>query len=413
MILVGGLLCAGFGSCREEEGGQLPEQAYEQGFTGSTRVAYNGTPSHADTYRIMAYAKTGTGLMQNRYQSGSYAYDLNGDYSAVFGTIGGIVPVKVDEVTYQTTLSDEKLVRNGESGLHLTAGEYYVSMIYPCVPCYQVASGLGFLAVFDRTDKVYASQPLDKNGDGIANDPFEINVTANDQLHDVTGVVMHPLMSAIKVYLYSKFYAKADVDHTDPKTVEFTVAEISLVNAGRNGWYNPMQEIVYPNYNYAIPTEYSKDVVTSSTTTNVDELEVMDSDDTFKNKDGETITAKYVVDNAPVFPSDYRGADMGGSPYVIPMTLQLKLEDSYGLFNKASIPISIEIKRNKVYKFYINVTSEQIKIDYTTVPGDWNYIDDHNYTDLGGDLGGTLAPIRIGWSGDWNNGGGGTSQEID
>lgn len=412
MILACGLLCTGLGSCREEELVQPQEQTYEQGFTGTTRVdGITGEPEHADTYRIMAYVKDGSSKqIPNSYQYGSYAYDLAGDYSNTIGTVGTLVPVAVSTSSpYNTTLSSGKLVRNGVNGLHLTTGDYYVSMIYPCVRALY-ASGLGYLAVFNRTEKVYASQPLDKAGTGDVNTavPFEIKVTKNDELFDVTGVVMHPLMSAIKVYLYSHFYKEGA---TSSSVINFTVEEIKLVNAGVNGWYNPMQEIIYPNYNYVTSTTYSKDLVLASgSTANAEALSAQLSGSDAFVKDGETITP-YVTGNEPVFPSDYRGSDMGGSPYVIPMTLQLKLEAD-GLFNKASIPISIVIERNKVYKFYVNVTSEQIGITYSVndwVSNDWgSSTDGADYTDLGG----TLDAVSINWSGDWTTGVGGDDQVI-
>lgn len=404
MIIMLGFVCGGFSSCSQDENVQSPEQAYEQAFTGLlTRAAANGNPEHGDTYRIMAYSKTGNGLIQNTNQYGSYAYDLNGDYS-----VGSIVPVTVNNSTYQTALSNGQLVRNGANGLHLTAGDYYVSMIYPCVPVYS-ASGLGYLAVFNRTDKVYASQPLDKSGNGTMN-PFEISVSSNRQWQDAGGVVMHPLMSAISVYFYSRFYAEDDPDHTHPLSIGFTVEEIKLVNAGSNGWYNPMQEMVYPNYNYKSKTVYSKDVVTNGTE-NEEPFTALASFAEFTDKDGKSAQAKYEVINIPVFPSDYRGPDMGGSAYVIPMTLQVKLKNSSNnLFNKASIPVSIEIKRNKLYRFYINFTSEQIEIAYRVA--DWNY-QDGSYTDLGGNLGGLIDYATISWngSGDWSNSG--TNQQIE
>lgn len=404
MIIVSGLLCTGFCSCNQDENVQSPDQAYEQAFTGLlTRTASNGDPEHGDTYRIMAYSKTSNGLIQNTNQSGSYAYDLNGDYS-----VGSIVPVAVNNSTYQTSLSDGKLVRNGANGLHLTAGDYYVSMIHPCVPVHQ-ASGLGYLAVFNRTDKVYASQPLDKNGDETMN-PFEISVASNRQWQDANGVVMHPLMSAISVYFYSRYYAESDTNLANPLSIGFTVEETKLVNVGNSGWYNPMQEMVYPNYNYKSKTVYSKDVETNGTE-NEEPFTALASFASFTDKDGKPAQAKYAVETIPVFPSDYRGPDMGGSAYVIPMTLQVKLRNSSNnLVNKASIPVSIEIKRNKLYRFYINFTSEQIKIAYTVA--DWNYQDD-NYTDLGGDLGGLIDYATISWngSGSWSNSD--TNQQIE
>ncbi len=411
-VVVFGALCAALGSCTKDEGGKTPGgPAYEQGFTGVSRADVNGTgnPAHADTYRMMAYLKTGTAIMTNASNSGTYAYDLNGDYAAN-PLVGSIVPVAVNSTTYQTTLAGGLLQKDGRYAMHLTAGDYYVSMIHPAVPIYG-AGTLGNLAVFNRTDKVYTSLPLDKNGDGTADDPFEITVADNGQINDATGVVMHPLMSAIKVYFYSHFYAETDPGHTTPLSVNYTAEEIKLVNAGNNGWYNAKTDFVYPNYNYGSKTSYSMNLNPNGTA-NEEPQTVAASSATFTDRNGETVTAKYVIDNMPVMPADYRGADMGGNPYVIPMTLSVKLKDDNGLYNKASIPISIVIKRNKQYRFYINVTSEQIGIAYTVSAWDYDY-DDTNYTDLGGDLV-QYADIDIDWTpnGGWDNGGGG-NQEIN
>ncbi|MDR1503215.1 MAG: hypothetical protein LBT43_12270 [Prevotella sp.] len=408
MIIISGLLCAGFASCGENEDVQPQEQTYEYSFTGSTRAGSDGSPEHADTYRVMAYSKIGNKIITSTNQLGTYAYDLKGDYTGS-STVGSIIPVAVSTTTYQTPLVDGKLVKAGANGLHLTAGDYYVSMIHPCVPVY-TTSGLGYLAVFERADKIYASQPLDKNGDGTADDSFEINVSSNAQKHDVTGVVMHPLMSAIKVYFYSHFYAESDPDHDVPISTSFTVDVIKLVNAGNNGWYNPREEMVYPNYNYNSKTVYSKDLIVSGTQ-NEEKLITADSSDPIMTKDGKTATAMYMVDNVSVFPSDYRGSDMGGSVYVIPMTLRVELKDAADQYNRVSIPVSLKIERNKLYTFYINVTSSQIIINYSV--GGW-VEKTSDYTVVGDPDVIEYKTIDISWtnSGNWTNSGGDT-QVID
>lgn len=409
-------LCAGLSSCVNDnkELGELPaptQEPLDQGFSITTRAnEITGAPEDQDTYTLMSYTKAYTGSTttysnqitngyNNMKQYGYYAYDGTGR----IGAVGDLIPVQVSTTTYKAV--NNPFVRNQAQGQRLVGipvtgtntnnvGYYFVSIIHPAIPAYN-ASELGVLAVFNRTDDIYASHPDDRNGDGVKNDPFEITVRENMDIHNIDGseVKMYPVRAAIRAYLYSHFFVDDDPDaNPTAQSINFTVEDVSLVNAGYNGWYNPRMDMVYPNYNYTSKSVYNKDVnlPSGNPKANVDELTAVANAETIPTRfPGINATAKYLVQeevnstlqDVRVFPTDYRGEEGGGSPFVIPMTLSLKLKDSNGLFITASAPIAMVIERNKLYKFYVNVKSDQIEIQYSRSA--WNPVTG-NYDDIGG-----------------------------
>lgn len=434
-------LCAGLGSCVNDnkELGELPAPAQEpldQGFSITTRANdITGEPEDQDTYTIMSYTKAYTGStttysnqIANSYnymkQYGYYAYDGTGR----IGAVGDLIPVQVSTTTYKAV--NNPFLRNQAHGQRLVGipvtgtntnnvGYYFVSIIHPAIPVYN-ASELGLLAVFNRTDDVYASHPDDRNGDGVKNDPFEITVRENMDVHQIDGskVKMYPVRAAIRAYLYSHFYVDDNPGaNPTPQSVNFTVDEVSLVNAGYNGWYNPRMDMVYPNYNYTSKSVYNKDVnlPSGNPTANVTTL-IAEANSEIIPTRFPTIyaTAQYLVQekvnsvlqDVRVFPTDYRGEEGGGSPFVIPMTLSLKLKDNNGLPITASAPIAMVIERNKLYKFYVNVKSNQIEIQYSR--STWNPVTG-DYDDIGGTVS-DLVTVNINKSnGGWNDQPGGNT----
>jgi hypothetical protein len=185
----------------------------------------------------------------------------------------------------------------------------------------------------------------------------------------------------------------------------------TLVNAGNNGWYNPMQDIVYPNYNYTTKTTYSATLITGGNPiVNEEGLTVAEYSGTLDDQYGKAIASKkFKVDKVPVFPSDYRGVSGGGSAYILPMTLQLSVTDLANDISNSSVPVSMLIERNKLYRFFINVTSTKITVNYTVAA--WDPVTG-SYTDIG-NMPVAYKVINISWSNDdWENGGGGNGQEI-
>lgn len=404
-------------SCTKEEGGSTPDggsEAVEQAFS-FTRADGNGDPEHADTYTMISYmlgGPTSTTVdkqqIKIQYQSGYYAYDANGDYDQ-----GALIPVAVNTSSpYGTNLTGGKLTKDRAKAQKLNVmpagnnqnntGIYRTAMIHPAIPM-RNTTNLGYLAVFEQADDIWASLPDDADGSG---NPFEVRVRSNQQVHDIpAGTKLFPVKSAVKVYMYSNFYAEDDTEKNNPLSVDFTVEEMRLINSGSNGWYSARQGIVYPNYNYINRNTYSSTPAFDDMRPNYVTLTAAVTNDEIPLQGGGTAQAKYIVDKYPVFPSDYRGAEGGGLAEVIPMTLSLKLkETSSGALNNASVPIAIQIERGKCYTFYVNVTSEQIVVSYS-ISG-WDPAGE-NDDDIGGDVVDyTTVDINRGTDG-WENGGGG------
>lgn len=415
-------LSTGFCSCTKDQEGIDPVKDQElpvQDYVMTTRVDGAGAPEHGDAYTILSYTYD-LNVIRNSSsmrQYGYYAYDANGDY----GVKGSLIPVTVNTSganMYKTTLSNGKIQRNQVQGQQLVGvpltgsnstnqGFYRTAMIYPAIPVYNT-SELGYLAVYNRTDAIYASHPDDKNGDGIPDDPFIIEVRENGNVHHVDGVKMYPVTAAIKVYLYSHYYENDETKNPEQK-ITFDVEEIKLVNAGRNGWFNPATGVVYPNYNYDAlnPALYSSTVSTTNGN-NAENLSINPSVTTILTSyTGIQTTAQYETGDVSVFPTDYRGVEGGGSPYIIPMTLSLKLKDSNGLYNNASVPIALMIEKNKRYTFYVNIKSKQIEIAYAI--SDWVPAGE-NYTDIGSDVEPYLTIGINRYNGGWSTNDNGSSE---
>ena len=446
------LLCMGLAvSCsneRTEPGPQEQPQA-QQGFSGgTTRVdALTGDPQHGDAYTLVSYTTGGTTLAQNQItntqQYGYYAYDDGSSY----GTPGALIPVAIrfpatgnttppalTPPFYVPSAGTSPLVMDWTQAQQLNSipaggaanptsqGIYRTAVIYPAIPMRNTGTnGLGYLAVFERTDDVWASSP--DNADGMGT-PFQFTVTSNGQVNPLPNPTeLYPIKAAVKVWLYSEYYDEIlDPTHTTVKSQTFTIGKLWLYNTGSNGWFNARTGIVYPNYNYtpASPTNpnspannyrlsYSPTLILPAGTNNYVDMGTGTADNVTMAPDqpglpAATQTIQWTAEQT-VFPSDYRGSATGGLAQVMPMTLMLALNMGGGGVNKASVPISLVIERGKRYNFYINVKSELIEIIYNVSA--WDEVP------TTGDIGGPMmnyATIPLTYTpGPWDNGGGGSN----
>lgn len=342
--------------CAKTETGGVETQTVEPNFTLGTRgVISEDTPAHGDAFRLVAYTATGTTAS---YQA-AYAYDANGDH----GAAGDLIPVTVSTTApYGTTLQDgTTIVKDRVSGLHMAANTTYrLAMLHPAVPMSNSGTGtLGSLARFEFSDTVYASLPDDASGDGdLTDDPFEIYNGANLTVHPVPSPIkLYPLQAEIQAYFYS----------TTGRT--YTVNNVSLVDAGNNGWYNARTGIIYPNYNYTSKTSYSSSTIlpANNLTANYKDVtaDVTAQADQIPLKGGGTATSQWKLSGQPVFPTDYSGA----VSQILQMTLAVRIDMGNDAYNNAMIPITLKIERNKRYTFYIDVQSAIMSIFYNV--SDW------------------------------------------
>lgn len=434
------LLCAGLlASCVKEpaprSGGDIG-QVIDQDFSMGTRADVNGDPEHGDAYTLVSYHVGGTSstaITRNNItdsrQFGYYAYD-DGVSAGTYGVAGALIPVAIRFPVAADGLppyssppmyapSQPLLTRDRAQAQMLQAvpttglnpvnntGLYRTAVIHPAIPMYNTA-GLGFLAVFNLTDDVWASMPDDADGAGT---PFEIEVTANGQVHPLPDPTeLFPVKSAVKVWFYSEYYSDSDLGKTTPLGQTFNITTLRLLNAGSNGWYNARTGIVYPNYNYQTNwrTVYSSVNVGTAIPNYVD-LGVSVVADNVTPGPGPAGNAIQWYVESPVFPSDYRGSEGGGLVQVQPLALQLQLDIS-GAPLKATVPIAMVVERGMRYNFFINVMSELIAISYNISP--WDH-DGGSTDDIGGDMIPYLTiPIEYG-PGGWDNGGGsGGSDDI-
>lgn len=435
------LLCTVIVSCTTE---QVVEQTNtdevsEQGFSMDTRTT-SGGPQYRDAYTLVSYKVGGTSSAYiDRYQIrdplqyGYYAYD---DGSLSTNAPGTLVPVAIKfpafgDITpypvppmYAPSLGSpttaltadfsyaQKLNSVPVTGQNTTTmqGVYRTAVIHPAVPMYDaIAYGLGYLAVFERTDDVFASMPDDADGQGT---PFEIEVTSNAQVHPLPNPTnLYPIKSAVKLWFYSEYYNESDVLQEHPQEQPFTITSLKLYNVGSNGWYNARTGIIYPNYNYRnsgatnnYRTVYSSDEVGSNIPNYADLLPEIEQDNATPGPGAAGNKIQYHVET-PVFPTDYRGSEGGGPSQIKTLTLALVLQIG-SASNKASVPIALKMEKGKRYNFYINIMSEMIAVKYSVA--DWN-----NGGGGSNEIGGyTLdyATIHLEYlPTGWNNGGGGSN----
>jgi hypothetical protein len=422
-----------------------PEQpaetpAYEQEFNLGTRTDVDGSPTHGDPYTIISYNVGGTTStdiskyqIRSEQQRGYYAYDDGQLSGRPAGTLVPVAmnfpgnnnnPYTIPSMYWPTNWvsgwsSSNALVKANQQAQMLSSvpttglnpstnqGVYRVAMIHPAIPMRNTSTAnLGFLAVYGLGDDVYASSPDDADGDPLTDDPFEITVTTNREVHQLPAKTeLYPVKSEVKVWFYSEYYADSDTEQTTPKTQTFSISSLLLYNAGSNGWYNARTGIVYPNYNYGSNwrTVFSLEEIGTSIPNYVDMGESVTTDGSTPGpgKAGEPI--QYVVEQ-PVFPSDYRGVNAGGPSQVKPLTMSIVLDMGGGALNKASIPIALKMERGKRYNFYVNVMSEMIAVTYNV--SSWEDGGDDSDT-IGGDkLPYTTVELEYTPDG-WNNGGGG------
>ena len=361
----------GFGSCTREEvvgtGGK--SDAVEPVFSFSTRS--DDPPNDDDTFVLMAY-HLGASL-SNQYivtdgnQVGRYAYD---------DAKGALVPTNINTTTYAHTPGTAgNITKDGRYGLHLAAhtnvntqaGIYRIAMIHPAVTI-RGAGTLGQLATFDLEEDVWASSPDDADGDGNDDDPFEVKIITNQEVHAVPpGTKLYPLRAEIQAYFYS---SKGNV---------YTVDKIYLLDAGHNGWYSAREGIVYPNYNYASKIVYGSDYQYPGLDSLANHLDIKAKISPFSGPNPPFLTGEspvqYKLDPQRVFPADYRGEEAGAPAQIKPMALSVKLEMGGG-YNNVQIPIALNMARNKRYTFYIDVQSSFVNIYYSE--GDWEPVDGGN-----------------------------------
>lgn len=405
------LLCTIIVSCVNE---QVVEQANtdevsEQGFSGVTRTTTSGDPEHGDAYTLVSYKvegmlSTDIDMYQIRddQQYGYYAYDDGSDSDRAPGTL---VPVEIKFPTYSDNSSPpyytplygksplktawrqaQKLNSVPVTGMNTTTmqGVYRTAVIHPAVPMNDAtAFNLGYLAVFELTDDVFASMPDDADGSGT---PFEIVVKSNAQVHPLPDPTnLFPIKSAVKLWFYSEYYGATDVNQENPKEQLFSISSIKLYNLGSNGWYNARTGIIYPNYNYRnnstdtdYRTVYSPDEVFTGNGTDLSNYVdlhssiIEDKSTVGPGKAGKKI--QWHVET-PVFPTDYSGETDMIKP--LSLALEIKVGSATG---KLTVPISLKMEKGKRYNFYINVMSEIIEIRYNV--SDWDKVNNDN--EIGG-----------------------------
>jgi hypothetical protein len=426
-IIVVVSLCVGLCvSCNGDESGcgGKTDEVKDQAFVGAaTRFDAVGDPQHGEAYTMIGY-KTG-GSVNDRYQIsdanqyGFYAYDDGSSY----GVAGALIPVAINAL-YAPSAGINPLVRAWNQGMKLSStitnpvrpGVYRIAMIHPAIPMVSTgAHNLGFLAVFNPSDSIWASSPDDVDGMGH---PFEITITTNGQVNELPNPTeLYPIKAAVKVWLFSEYYDEVnDPDHTIVKEQKFSIGTMYMYNTGSNGWFNARTGIVYPNYNYTATYtgSYSPTLLLPPGVINnyVDMGPAVTADNVTPAPDLPDFptAAKNIQWYAEtlVFPSDYRGVENGGLQQVIPMTLRLELNMDAGGVNKASVPISLVIESGKRYNFYINVKSELIEIIYNVSPWQDGGTDDGN---IGGPMN-DYASIELTYSSsNWGNGGGSTGSD--
>lgn len=378
------LLCAAT-SCSEalEDGTNADGETVEPLFSVGTRFnSADGSPAQGDTYTLISYGLNAT-MITSTQQRGYYGYDATNTYSE------NLVPIQVDTTSpYGASVDGTPLTKDRSYAQMLNSipvsgtnpnnqGIYRTAVIHPAIPVRDARnSGLGYLPVFEITDEIWVSSPDDADGDPLTDDPFEITVTSNGQVHNVpAGIKLYPVKAGLKVYFYSHYFADTDPEQITPLEQTFSIQSMKLVNAGSNGWLNARTGVVYPNYNYTA----SKATIYSSELVDPDGKNYRDLSSVAGNSSipGTQATAQWFCDDIRVFPSDYSG----NNPAVLPMSLAIVLEMSGGGVNRVNMPVSFEIKRGKEYTFYVNVTSELVTIDYSIA--DWDPVTG-SYMDIGG-----------------------------
>ena len=389
----------------DDKGAEQPDSTpvCVQGFSMGTRADSDGDPEHGDTYTLISYRVGGTeSTWVDKYrimfhsdfgrQYGYYAYDdgvLSGrppgtlvPVNAKAPNEGGTVPnyTPIEGISPLVKAPLEAMMVNSvpkdEADPENNQGVYRVAVIHPAIPMYS-ANSLGSMPVFLHGDEVFASMPDDANGDGVTDDPFEITVTHNDQVHSFPDPTeLYPVKAEVKVWFYSEYYYDSDTLKEHPQEQTFDIVSLNMYNLGSSGWYNARTGVVYPNYNYGSTwsTNYS------STDTGLG-TPAPNSHPYFRDLKNAVVVdgvtegpgkAKHKFQysvRTSVFPSDYRGYENGGLFEVQPLVLQMELDMDSGGQNKVSVPLAVEIKRGKRCHFYVNVLSEVIVVKYSVA--DW------------------------------------------
>lgn len=389
----------------------------ETSYSFSTRFSgVDGSPEQGDTYTLISYGLNAT-TITTAQQRGYYAYDITGAHSE------NMVPAQMATTSpYKLYNNTSPVIKDRSYAQQLNSipasetnpnnqGIYRTAVIHPAIPVRSaISAGLGYLPVFGISDNIWVSSPDDADGDPATNDPFEITVTSNGQVHPFPNDVrLYPIKAGLKLYFYSYYFYDTDTDKLNPRTQSFSIGSIHLVNSGSNGWYNARTGIVYPNYNYTSTraTVYSPDVTVTTPGDNYRDLSAdmsADNTTTIPNADGtpSLATAQWASEDIRVFPSDYSG----NTTSVMPMSIAIVLDMGTGGSNRVNIPVSFNVERGRQYTFYVNVTSEMVNILYSV--SDWDSLT-QTYTDIGGSVM-NYATIQINKTpGGWETGGGGSS----
>lgn len=338
-------------SCsKEQETDKVDNKVVEVTFDMGTRaVLPGGEQVDKDTYTLIAYPPAG--LTQNIRMKGYYQYNKS---------LAALTPIARQGHPSYGVGSADYLQHNSDGGMQLEAPsngtdrKYHISVVYPAVPV-EFVGGLGVMAIFERTEDVYTSNPYDYLGDAT-NLPFVINVTQDKNFHiykfpdngSGQGVKLHPMQAAIRVYFYGSGFEIKD-------------QKVELYNAGPYGFYNPATKKGYPS---------SSSTTLDLTGFKAEEIGLQTPGGTITNGDG-THNIRYLLGRGEgdgegkeiqIFPNDYK-TGFSSAYMSVPVLKTVTIIE--GKEGNVEIPLELDFKPRKRYTFFVNVDSGVFDIKYS------------------------------------------------
>jgi hypothetical protein len=310
--------------------------------------------------------------------------------------------------------------------LRLSPGTFVATWYHPAVIIRNVGIGsnAGYTPFIGRKHINHASKstaiednPIERIWITKADYPHLV-VTKASEYHAFPEVLeMELLQSCVRVYLYTSS------ETTQFRTTGATIP--TLANAGRYGYYQPTERIVYPSYHYTWnhwDAYISGRDFNAALHTNTDHpgyytltgTEHTTGGEAYPGNlvlpaDGGTLDHYYALTPFNVFPSDYTGQN----PNILSLSLGLSVEVKEGedgdwLSTRLNVPLTLRMGPSKEYTFYLDLQSRSLDVSYT-VAG-W----DGGTTESGGTVGGDNGVVyRLGTfpvgPADWDNKGGGTA----
>lgn len=341
------LLPVALSACRKD----IPETGTAS-VSPDYRITRSGDapPAEKTTYTLVSYrdgASTDPDFASNQKPEGSYAYLSD-------ATAGILVPCDVQSEHPYGFVS-----RNPDKGQRLNAGNFHTAVISPAYPLRTSLTFGSMRVCFQRSDKIYTSEPFAMNLSGYQVFSFPDNLEMKD------------------------IRAKISFDIWQGGTTTFTIENPRFRNAGNYGWYHPLLRVT----DITNTSESNSAALISSE-------ESCELDSTGNNgTDVRTHSMKDIYVFAADYSSDYTSA--------LVLAFDLKMQ---GYTFPIAIPIAIKMEQSTRYLFKLTVKSTAVAVSYYILDWEEGYDDGDEYQHLGK----PALEIPLGtWSaGEWQEGGG-------